>query len=1467
LERIVVWNWTTWTNGIPATLAVPHGQVWPVLDSVQFPTANGTLTANFDRVSPDVSSFGRNGFDSAHLPDIDYPNYVPTNGTVYPPELAAIRLNGADGQGGSGELAKYAFSYNGTVDSNSVENGTLREMTLPTGGSIAYHYRSTWAGGSLDWDLETDSCPSVLVQTASPGSQTDVAFPGDFENRLSYFRLQLDNSAAIATRTEKAPGLPDSFTSYCRIQAAPYLSVEKHYDVGRVARQVVVSRPDGNGNTIATRHIFTVDVTPGSPSNSGLELERRYYKDSDVTASPIRSLVFCYDSESGDVTHSCGYKNPDLNGTKANFVGTGDIRRQNEANWYGQNPTGGGDCSQETTPCWQSASSDYDHDAREWKTETKTANHDALKPAGWQSRTTTTIWTPQTGAHWLLKLFTSRQVSDGTCPSSAFPCSTKSTYDFNTSTGFLNSVTKSDPTLGSGSTMTTGFRNDDNLGNPNHTDVSASGSQFGGSPFTTDRTFQSGLLLTRQESGLSPAWKAFDVTRDPASGLIKQSHDPNSLSTVYEYDALVRLTKATPPGEAATTYCYKLVSGGSAYNYVLVNGSGACDGSRTSGWGSTPFEAYQYDGLGRLICEVRRQGSSSRVLDDLTAGSSLVFRQTGYDTAGRPSFVTEWAVCPDAGSFTSCFTAQAPVQRTTYGSYDFLGRARLITAADSSFVRKSFDDTLSIPQISNSDSAELTEMSNVGGQAVVSLSRKDVLGRVVSVSDPAIGTIATVTTGSLGPTTSYDYNVFDKLTRVRVNNTQARTFAYDALGLLSSESHPETGTTTYNSYDARGKTLTWSAGGNSYTATYDVAGRQTLLQVGTTTYQQNIFDVAAPGPTCSFCLGRLSQRIGSNAGASPAYQVTEKFLYSDPTGQGRLSQKTTTVNSSPSVSVTENWLYNTAGLVQNYFHPRASGAPFVVSTGYVSGQPVLVTANGIPVVSSVAYHPYGSLSSYSTGNWTSHDVTTTITRDGNFMPRPGEIWTSGASLNFDTGPFSYDGAGNVRAIGADTFGYDPVSRLTSASLNSIGTQGYQYDVFGNLYKRTDTNPFTLTANAGTNQFTEYLYDLLGNLRNPPGETITYDPLSQATTSSAAGDTWRYYYTGAGERVLKNSAVTGNTFTFRDPGNSVTTEYAGTTAVSRDNVFLGHLLVGSYANIGVSGNGPAWVYYSSDHLGTPRLLTDNMGTTLETRRTWPFGEDVAAPTTPQRLRFATMERDPEGQRYYDHARSHSFGLARFMSPDKLGGKVDDPQSWNRYTYARNNPLNVIDPDGRAGLGTVAYGLKQSIAAMYGLTAKELDNYINFGGGVAAVAGGVAGAAGGGAATISSSVFELAPVARGRLIEWILGTAAGGSLPANFPTIDRFLNGVATSVKSIDLLAKTYQSGSALLSRLTGFVDKLASFSGGRAPDVVVRGEEVMQKVLEVVVPKGATQAQLDILEQAAAYAETHAVTFRLIQAGQ
>jgi RHS repeat-associated protein len=62
------------------------------------------------------------------------------------------------------------------------------------------------------------------------------------------------------------------------------------------------------------------------------------------------------------------------------------------------------------------------------------------------------------------------------------------------------------------------------------------------------------------------------------------------------------------------------------------------------------------------------------------------------------------------------------------------------------------------------------------------------------------------------------------------------------------------------------------------------------------------------------------------------------------------------------------------------------------------------------------------------------------------------------------------------------------------------------------------------------------------------------------------------------------------------------------------------------------------------------------------------------------RSTGKERDIESSLDYFPARYYNSNLGRFMSPDLLGGHLENPQSLNKYVYALNNPLTNTDPTG-------------------------------------------------------------------------------------------------------------------------------------------------------------------------------------------
>jgi hypothetical protein len=108
----------------------------------------------------------------------------------------------------------------------------------------------------------------------------------------------------------------------------------------------------------------------------------------------------------------------------------------------------------------------------------------------------------------------------------------------------------------------------------------------------------------------------------------------------------------------------------------------------------------------------------------------------------------------------------------------------------------------------------------------------------------------------------------------------------------------------------------------------------------------------------------------------------------------------------------------------------------------------------------------------------------------------------------------------------------------------------------------------------------------------------------------------------------------------------------------------------------------------------------------------------------------------------------------------------------------------------------------------------------------------------AATAGARAVE-APVASAsaRVGPWTLGwgkrgdyfsEALGANLPRNFPVIEGWENGVATSIKSIDLNAATYQDAARLTYRLNDYVDRLALYEGGKMGSIEIESSAINER---------------------------------------
>jgi len=196
-----------------------------------------------------------------------------------------------------------------------------------------------------------------------------------------------------------------------------------------------------------------------------------------------------------------------------------------------------------------------------------------------------------------------------------------------------------------------------------------------------------------------------------------------------------------------------------------------------------------------------------------------------------------------------------------------------------------------------------------------------------------------------------------------------------------------------------------------------------------------------------------------------------------------------------------------------------------------------------------------------------------------------------------------------------------------------------------------------------------------------------------------------------------------------------------------------------------------------------------------------------------------------------------------------------QSGNLYAYCINNPVMFVDPSGEI-IKAVVIGAV--VGAVIGGVAGARISQNNHGEvrwqyvAAGAAAGAVAGAlvAVGSAKLVAASPWLLPALERGRVIEQKLG-----GMGNNFPVIDKYVSGAnniassVTSIKSMDLLARSYQSGNTVYNTVMRYGNSLADFGGARSNGITVNVNSTTQRVLEIAIPTGATQSQMDQISRA------------------
>ncbi len=626
--------------------------------------------------------------------------------------------------------------------------------------------------------------------------------------------------------------------------------------------------------------------------------------------------------------------------------------------------------------------------------------------------------------------------------------------------------------------------------------------------------------------------------RGAKTGWIASSTDTSGLTTTYQYDNFGRIRLVTPPsgsGDLSTFVCYEGPNATSAYRAASAL---SCPVAGTAA--VTTWQHYDYDGLGRTIRERRR----------LTT-STIAKRFTLYDGRGNANFNSEWVADAAAESVTGNVATTCTFQSATYSTnrpstasgtyrmcYDPFGRPQEVIGAKHTS-RVTVDRKNGAEWYSDTKEAASTLCINGsfttgvcgGGSTSLTTTWRDAFGRTTEVDEPTGGT-----------NTTYTYDVNGKLLSAKQGSQASRSFGYDTLGFLRSETSLEKGAVTYNTIGSLGNVRTETEPDSTVVSrTFDFAGRLAEVDAGGNKYIVNCYDGSSSPLLNTNCVdgspnyaggtnpnGKLTRRYGYNWIPTAGPTVDEQFDYTDTAG--RLHSIATTVgNGDLTTTATETWTYTTLGLVNQNNHPRRSGdAAFPVTYAYDAGLPTSVTANSQTIVKSAAtYNLAGGLATWTAGN-TGTSVVTTITQDPSGLPRPTQIKAlQGASSRFDTGTYSYDGGGNIMSesdtSNGGTFTYDILSRVTSAAYSGFSTRNFTYDNWGNL---TQNGALTFTHTNSTNHISTagFVYDGRGNISTTPaaygGDSTSYDSVDRKYRNINSSSDWVNVYSGGDERVVK-----------------------------------------------------------------------------------------------------------------------------------------------------------------------------------------------------------------------------------------------------------------------------------------------------------------------------------------------------------
>ncbi|HEB2438423.1 wall-associated protein [Bacillus thuringiensis] len=305
--------------------------------------------------------------------------------------------------------------------------------------------------------------------------------------------------------------------------------------------------------------------------------------------------------------------------------------------------------------------------------------------------------------------------------------------------------------------------------------------------------------------------------------------------------------------------------------------------------------------------------------------------------------------------------------------------------------------------------------------------------------------------------------------------------------------------------------------------------------------------------------------------------------------------------------------------------------------------------------------------------------------------------------------YEYDQSGNrtkIKHEGAGgkvtetNFVYDPINQLLNEALPNGTSKSYTYDGFGNrtsvkvVENGKETKSIAATFNDG-NQLVKFgneslTYDANGNRTSDGKYKYTWNENDQIVAITKQGESnafATYKYDENNRRIEKN--VNGQVTRYFYDGDSINPLYEtdGSGTVLRQYVYST-----SGARLAMKSKGQT-LYYHYNPRGDVVAMTDQNREVVATYEYDSWGNvlksEVKGIALDNPFGYAGYMYDKEIGMYYLIARYYNPEHGVFLSVDPDPGDSDDPVTMNGYTYADNNPVMNIDPDGHWAMAAGIY----------------------------------------------------------------------------------------------------------------------------------------------------------------------------------